>query len=71
MDVQLKELIEKIKAEGVRSAEEQAASIIAEAEKKAADIKVKAMGDAEKLRSQAEKDVLQSEQSGKEALAQA
>lgn len=38
MDVQLQELIDKIKKDGVASAEKAAASIIAEAEKKAASI---------------------------------
>jgi len=71
MDVQLKELIEKIKSEGVKSAEEQAASIIGEAEKKAENILSKAKTEAEQLHDQAEKDARQREQSGKEALAQA
>ena len=43
MDVQLQELIDKIKKDGVASAETSAATIIAEAEKKAASI----MSDAE------------------------
>lgn len=38
MDVQLQELIDKIKKDGVASAESTAATIIADAEKKAADI---------------------------------
>ena len=38
MDVQLQELIDKIKKDGVASAESSAAAIIAEAEKKAAAI---------------------------------
>lgn len=71
MDVQLKELIEKIKSEGVKSAEEQAASIIAEAKKKAEAIVAKGKTDAEILRSQAESDAQQSERSGNEALIQA
>ena len=38
MDIQLQELIEKIKKDGVASAESAAQKIIAEAEKKAASI---------------------------------
>lgn len=38
MDVQLQELIEKIKKDGIASAEEEAAKIVAEAEKKAQQI---------------------------------
>ena len=34
MDVQLKELLEKINDEGIRTADEKSASIISEAEKK-------------------------------------
>ncbi len=71
MDVHVKELIEKIKNEGVKNAEEQAnrivgdaenraAAIIKDAEKKAGDIKLQARSEAERM-----------EQAGKEALKQA
>ena len=50
MDVQLKELIEKIKSEGVQSAEEQAAGIISEAEKKAEAITRKAQEESRRYR---------------------
>ena len=42
MDVQVKELIEKIKNDGVKNAEETAVGIIGEAEKKAAALVEKA-----------------------------
>ena len=44
MDVQLQELIDKIKKDGVTAAEKEAAKIIAEAEKKAEAIKKDAEG---------------------------
>ncbi len=71
MEVQLKELIDKIKEEGVKTAEEQAAAIIKEAEKKAAALLEKAGQDAEKLRVEGKKEAEKSERTGKEALSQA
>lgn len=71
MDVQLQELIDKIKSQGVASAEKQAASIVEEAEKKAeaivsqAEEKAKTIIDAAKLQEE------QMLRSGKDALAQA
>lgn len=49
MDIQLQELIDKIKKDGVANAENQAASIIAEAEKKAAAIINDAQAKADSL----------------------
>ena len=53
MDVQLQELIDKIKKDGVASAEEQAAKIIAEAEAKAASIVNDAKSQAESIEKEA------------------
>lgn len=71
MEAQLKELIEKIKTDGVKTGEEQAASLIAEAEKKAQAIVAEAESKAEQIRSQAENDALRFERSGNDALNQA
>lgn len=71
MDVQLKELIEKIKSEGVKTAEEQSAEIIREAEKKAAEIVAKAETDSAALKEKVKNEAAQFEVSGKEALKQA
>ncbi len=71
MDVQLKELIEKIKTEGVKTAEEQSAEIIREAEKKAAALIAKAESDSAALLEKKKSEAAQFEASGKEALKQA
>ncbi len=71
MDVQLKELIEKIKSEGVKSAEEQAAEIIGKAEQKAAEIIRNAESQAKTARDNASSDAARFEATGKEALKQA
>ena len=71
MDVQLKELIDKIKNDGVKSAEENAARIIAEAEEQASVILRKAQNDADTLKETARADAEKSERSGREALRQA
>ena len=71
MEVQLKELIERIKSEGIKNAEEQAEQIIAAAEKRASGIILKAKEDAQKLTTQAENTAANSERAGKEALKQA
>lgn len=71
MDVQLKELIDKIKNDGVKSAEENAARIISEAEEKASVIIRKARENADTLRETAKADAEKTERSGKEALRQA
>ena len=49
MEVQLQDLVEKIKRDGIASAEQQAAGIIAEAEKKAKAIVADAEKEAETL----------------------
>ncbi|MDA3850091.1 MAG: V-type ATP synthase subunit E [Spirochaetaceae bacterium] len=71
MDAQLKELIEKIKIDGVKTAEDQAAVIVTEAQSKAQDIIEDANKEAEGIRIKAQKDALRAESSGKEALSQA
>jgi V/A-type H+-transporting ATPase subunit E len=71
MEIQLKELIEKIKAEGVSEAEEKANHIISEANKQAFEIIEKAKKEAAVLIVKAEADKKQFENSGMEALKQA
>ena len=71
MDVQLKELIDKIKNDGVKSAEENAAQIIAEANDQASLIARKAQENAASLRETAKADAEKTERSGREALRQA
>lgn len=71
MDVQVKELIEKIKSDGVKSAEESSSRIISDAEMKAAAIIEKAEKEAAEIKAQAQSEASRSEQAGKEALKQA
>jgi V/A-type H+-transporting ATPase subunit E len=71
MEVQLKELIDKIKNDGVKDAEAKAAAIIKEAEAKSEEIIAKAKKEASQFISKAKEDAQRNEQSGKEALRQA
>lgn len=71
MEVQLKELIDKIRNDGVKDAEARAAAIIKEAEAKAEEIIAKAKKDASQFISKAKEEAQRNEQSGKEALRQA
>lgn len=71
MDVQLKELIETIKKEGVESAEEKAAEIIKAAEKKSAEMVERAQKDSERILAKAKEEAERAEQSGQDALKQA
>lgn len=71
MEVQVKELIEKIKNDGVKTAEANAAKIIKDAEAKAEEIISKAKKDAAQSAVKAKEDAEKAEQSGKEALKQA
>lgn len=71
MEVQLKELVEKIKSEGIKNAEEQAEQIIGAAEKRASGIILKAEEDAKEIMTRAENAAANSERAGKEALKQA
>ena len=71
MDVQLQELIDKIKKDGVASAEESAASIIAEAEKKAASIISDAKEQAAAIEKDAKAETARLQKAGEDALKQA
>ncbi len=71
MEVQLKELIDKIRNDGVKDAETRAAKIIKDAEARADEIVSKAKKEAAQFMAKAKDDALKSEQSGKEALRQA
>jgi V/A-type H+/Na+-transporting ATPase subunit E len=71
MDVQLKELIDKIKNDGVKSAEESAAAIISEAEAKAKQIILDAEKKAKDLQENSQRDAEVSKQSSIDAVKQA
>ena len=71
MDVQLKELLEKINNEGIRTADDKAADIIKNAEKKAAEIVSTAKKEADKIVSDAKVDAAKAEAGGKAAITQA
>ncbi|MDE5898147.1 MAG: V-type ATP synthase subunit E [Treponemataceae bacterium] len=71
MDVQLQELIDKIKRDGVASAEQAASGIVAEAEKKAAAIIGDAQKKADDLLRNAKAEIDRLEKAGEDALAQA
>ncbi len=71
MDVQLQELLDTIKAEGIQNAEEQAKKIVARAEEQAKAIVSGARKEAEQILDKAKQDAERQEQSGKEALRQA
>ncbi len=68
MDVQLNELIEKIKNDGIRSAEDEASRIIVDAQKQAADIVSKAEIEARRIQKVAGVEAEKTERSGTEAL---
>ena len=71
MDVQLQELIDKIKKDGVAAAEEKAAMIIDEAEKKAESIKAAAKEEAEQLVKKAKAETERMEKAEQESIVQA
>lgn len=71
MDLQLGELIEKIRSDGIKSAEEEAEKIITDAEQKASSIVRQAENDAERLREVSRAEADKAHRSGKEALRQA
>ncbi len=71
MNIQLKELIDKIKQEGVGEAEAKSRQIIADAEKQAADIVARARKESDEMVSRAKSQAVQLENDGKEALKQA
>ena len=71
MDVQLQELIDTIKTEGVQTAEKQAEQIVASAEEKAREITGEAEKRAGELIEEARAEQAKLEQSGRETLKQA
>ncbi|MDC7227157.1 MAG: V-type ATP synthase subunit E [Spirochaetales bacterium] len=71
MDVQLKELLEKINKDGVETAEQKASEIIADAEKKASDIVAGAKKEAGKIIAEGKAEAARAEAGGKAAIAQA
>ncbi|MDX9800370.1 MAG: V-type ATP synthase subunit E [Spirochaetia bacterium] len=71
MEVQLKELIEKIKIDGVKDAEVKAADIVKKAEAKAEEIVAKAKKEASRIITDAKEEAVKSGLSGQEALKQA
>ena len=71
MDVQLKELLEKIKDQGIREADAQADQIIAEAHQKAEGILSEARAEAERMRQEAREAADRFESTGRQAVAQA
>src|SRR4030067_1878078 len=71
MEIQLKELIDKIKEEGVSEADKKAEDIINRAKDEASKIKDRALMDAEAIISNAEIEAKQMEDAGREALRRA
>lgn len=71
MSVQLSELIEKIKKEGLDAAEQEAARIRRQAEEQAARIVEEAKAEAGSLLSRAQAEALRFEQTGREGVRQA
>jgi V/A-type H+-transporting ATPase subunit E len=71
MDVQLQELIDKIKSEGIKTAEQESARVLREAEHKANDIIANAHDDASSIIAKAKEEAHRFEQTAKEAVKQA
>jgi len=71
MEAHLNELIEKIKKDGVQSAEDKATAIIADAEAKAKSLVAQAEKEAEQLKAKPQQDALKFESGSKDALQQA
>ena len=71
MDVQLQELIDKIKKDGVASAENEAAKIVAEAEKNAEKIIADAQEKAAEIVKNAKAETERMEKASEEAIVQA
>ena len=71
MDVQLQELIDRIKKDGVANAEKSAEKIIADAEKKAADIISEAEEKAESIIRNAKTETTRMEKASEDAITQA
>ncbi|HOX30808.1 MAG TPA: V-type ATP synthase subunit E [Spirochaetales bacterium] len=71
MDIQLQELLDKIRSEGLDAAQKESSRIVGEAESKRAAILAEAEKEAKALRAKAEADAARAEESGKAALSQA
>ncbi|MFP4490949.1 MAG: V-type ATP synthase subunit E [Spirochaetaceae bacterium] len=71
MDVQLKELIERIKSEGIENAENEADRIIKESQEAAKKIVADAESEADTIRKKAEEDAAKREETGRASLKQA
>jgi len=71
MDVQLQELIDKIKSEGVKSAEQESKKVLKEAQHKANDIIAAAHDEASAIIAKAKEEAHRFEQTAKEAVHQA
>jgi V/A-type H+-transporting ATPase subunit E len=71
MDVQLQELIDKIKSEGIKSAEQESARVRKEAQAKANEIIAHAHEEASGIISKAKQEVQRFEHTAKDAVAQA
>jgi V/A-type H+-transporting ATPase subunit E len=71
MDVQLQELIDKIKSEGIKTAEQESARVLREAEHKANDIIADAHKEASSIIAKAKAEAHRFEQTAKEAVKQA
>ncbi|MFC2602715.1 MAG: V-type ATP synthase subunit E [Treponema sp.] len=71
MDIQLQELIDKIKRDGVAASEEQAAVILADAEKKASAMLADAAKKSDEMISNAKSEIARLEKASEDALTQA
>jgi len=71
MDVQLSELIEKIKTEGLGSAKEEAEKVLQDARRRKEEILKEAEQEANQIRSRAKEEAVRMEASGRAALEQA
>jgi len=70
MESTVKELIDRIKSDGIQSAQESANQIVAEAEKKAQNILKDAEKEGAEIKEKAKKDIQRFEESSKSALIQ-
>ncbi len=71
MDIQLQDLIEKIKTEGIKTAEQQSSHLLKEAEHKANDIIAAAHKEASQIIAEAKNEMARFEQTAKQAVEQA
>ncbi len=71
MEIQIQELIDKIKSDGIAEAEQEAGRIVAEAERRAADIVEDARKRAERMEEEAKQRIERAERTAEERLEQA